>query len=109
MAVNAFELVETLKTINHNQLRAEGPADYFFATMVGSTQFRIDAIQGVIPERLITIPERFKGETFTVEVPGEAGPVTATVTRPGLKDGDRVVVLKHHNRSEYIILDKLGG
>lgn len=94
------EIGNNLKTLIGNYVSSTRPTNFFFATMVTSTQIQLDASEGPLPEDMCIIPEWLR--SFSMTINGSQ----ATVDN-SLKAGDRVIVLQKLGGNKYLVLGRL--
>ena len=96
-----MELIDTLKTITADTVKAMDLLDIGYATVVSTSPLtlRIQATQLVVTEPVAVLTDSVRYRAATVQ--GET-----VVINPGLKAGDRVLVLKANAGQNYIAISK---
>lgn len=97
-----MELIERLKSIIHDTVKAMDLLDTSYATVVSVSPLtlKIQATQLVVTEPVAVLTDSVRYRAVTVQ--GET-----VVINPGLKAGDRVLVLKANAGQNYIVISKV--
>lgn len=97
-----MELIERLKSIINDTVKAMDLLDTGYATIVSVSPLtlRIQATQLVVTEPVAVLTDNLRYRAVTVQ--GET-----VVINPGLKAGDKVLVLKANAGQNYIVISKV--
>lgn len=103
---NNADLLNTIKRIAIDAVKADKPAEarYGVVTSVSPLKIRVSATF-ILPEAAIIVPEHIK------YVPGEPDPLTGITPvivseGNGLKNGDKVVLMREQGGSKYIVMGR---
>lgn len=97
-----MELIERLKSIINDTVKAMDLLDTGYATVVSVSPLtlRIQATQLVVTEPVAVLMDSLRYRAVTVQ--GES-----VIINPGLKPGDKVLVLKANAGQNYIAMSKV--
>lgn len=97
-----MELIERLKSIIHDTVKAMDLLDTGYATVVSVSPLtlKIQATQLTVTEPVAVLTDNLRYRAVTVQ--GES-----VVINPGIKPGDKVLVLKANAGQNYIAMSKV--
>ena len=97
-----MELIERLKSIINDTVKAMDLLDTGYATVVSISPLtlKIQATQLTVIEPVVVITDNLRYKTVTVQ--GET-----VVINPGLRAGDKVLVMKANSGQNYIVISKV--
>jgi hypothetical protein len=97
-----MELIERLKSIVNDTVKAMDLLDTGYATIesVSPLTLKIQATQLIVTEPVAVLTDNLRYRAVTVQ--GET-----VVINPGLKAGDKVLVLKANAGQNYIVISKV--
>lgn len=97
-----MELIEILKSIINDTVKAMDLLDTGYATVVSISPLtlKIQATQLTVIEPVAFLTDNLRYKTVTVQ--GET-----VVINPGLKAGDKVLVMKANSGQNYIVISKV--
>ncbi len=97
-----MELIERLKSIINDTVKAMDLLDTGYATVVSISPLtlKIQATQLTVIEPVVVITDNLRHKTITVQ--GET-----VVINPGLRAGDKVLVMKANSGQNYIVISKV--
>ena len=117
----ATGLVDVMKRASMDALETSQPCDLRFGTVARTSPLSVRvSAQMVLPESLLIVPEHLTDRTVNVEVEWETeadsgkSPHTHPLTgakklkiKNGLKEGDKVALLRKQGGQTYYILDRI--
>lgn len=107
------ELVELIKRIAVNAVRAEVPTSILYGTVTSTDPLEIETDQKLkIPAEHLVRTQKVTDHDQEFEadvVGGEGGYVKTGKMKGGLKAGDKVLLVRHAGGQSYTVLDKLEG
>lgn len=97
-----MELIERLKSIINDTVKAMDLLDTGYATVVSTTPLtlKIQATQLIVAEPVAVLTDSLRYRAVTVQ--GET-----VIINPGIKAGDKVLVLKANYGQNYIAMSKV--
>jgi hypothetical protein len=97
-----MELIERLKSIIYDTVKAMDLLDTGYATVVSVSPLtlRIQATQLIVTEPVAVLTDNLQYRAVTVQ--GES-----VIINPGIKPGDKVLVLKANAGQNYIVMSKV--
>lgn len=97
-----MELIERLKYIINDTVKAMDLLDTGYATIVSVSPLtlRIQATQLIVTEPVAVLTDNLRYRAVTVQ--GES-----VIINPGIKPGDKVLVLKANAGQNYIVMSKV--
>lgn len=97
-----MELIERLKSIINDTVKAMDLLDTGYATVVSISPLtlKIQATQLTVIEPVVVITDNVRYKAVTVQ--GET-----VVINPGLRAGDKVLVMKANSGQNYIVISKV--
>ncbi|WP_438435398.1 DUF2577 domain-containing protein [Gorillibacterium sp. sgz500922] len=96
-----MSMVDLIKQIGVGAVEAGQPVAVVYGTVTKTSPLEVTVEQRLaLPEAFLLVPESLTRYEQTVGS-------TTIVIRPGLKQGDRVVLLRMQGGQQYLILDKV--